>query len=67
METRVETPSDKLDRAKRDKLLDIIRRVIANPENAKEAADEIAQDWFPMIKVDARGAIHFRVGSGRKR
>jgi hypothetical protein len=58
---------DDVDLMKRRKLLDIIRRVIANPHNAAEAADEIAKDWFPMIHVQRDGAIEIVIGSGAKR
>ena len=52
---------------KRNKLLDILRRVIANPENLKEVADEIALDWFPMAQVAKDGSVSFVLGSGRKK
>lgn len=32
---------------RRGKMLDIIRRVIANPQNVVEVANEIAKDWCP--------------------
>ena len=54
------------EKLKREKLLDIIRRVVANPGNAKEVADEIALDWFPKIQVDPKGVIRVVLGSGRK-
>ena len=44
-----------LDQLKRDTLLDLIRRVIANPGNAVRVADAIARDWSPTIHVDGRG------------
>lgn len=52
---------------KQRKLLDLMRRVIANPENAKEVANEIAIDWTPMIQVNSNGSMEIIVGSGRKR
>ena len=52
---------------KRNKLLDILRRVVANPENLKEVADEIALDWFPMAQVAKDGSVSFVLGSGRKK
>ena len=52
---------------KRDKLRDIIRRVIANPTNVDEVADEIARDWFPLINVTPQGVMEIIVGSGQKR
>lgn len=51
---------------KREKLLDIIRRVIANPENAKEVAEEVSRDWLPLIHVDEHNEISFIIG-GRSR
>ena len=53
--------------AKRDKLLDILRRLLANPGNAREVADEIALDWFPLVRVNADGSSEFVLGSGRKK
>lgn len=46
------------DQIKEDRLLDIIRRVIANSENAKEVAHEIAKDWFPVWRVDPDGKFN---------
>ncbi len=45
------------DQIKRDYLLDIIRRVIANPDNAREVADKLAEDWFPPMfsLIDSKG------------
>lgn len=54
------------DKIKRDKLRDIIRRVIANPQHVDEVVDEIALDWFPNIHVDQGGCIRVVVGSGVK-
>jgi hypothetical protein len=56
-----------VDQQKRDKILDILRRVIANPFTAPEVASELSLDWNPMIVVDSKGNIDFRVGSGKKR
>lgn len=55
------------DKIKRAKLLDILRRVIANPGNAEEVAREIALDWSPMIRIDSRGRMEVVVGTGAKR
>lgn len=54
------------EKLKRAKLLDIIGRVIANPENAREVVEEIALDWFPVVSVDPKGKVTIIVGSGRK-
>lgn len=40
-------------------LLDILRRVIANPGNAPAVAKKLARDWNPMILVDRHGKIHY--------
>lgn len=55
------------DLLKRRKLLDIIQRVISNPHNAREVADEIALDWSPMIHVGRDGKMEIVVGSGKRR
>lgn len=54
----------KIEELKRAKLLDILRRVIANPQNAETVADEIVQDWFPMIEVAGDGSFKLIMGSG---
>lgn len=56
-----------VDGLKRAKLRDIISRVMANPQNAAEVAEEIALDWFPMVRVDPKGNAEIVVGSGCKR
>lgn len=55
------------DKIKRDKLRDLIRRVIANPQHINEVTNEIALDWFPTIRVSPKGHLEIIVGSGRKR
>jgi hypothetical protein len=55
------------DRFKREKLLDILRRVIANPGNAAEVADEISRDWFPTWECDPKGNWSVRLGTGQKK
>lgn len=55
------------DRIKREKLQDIMRRIIANPSNIDEVVDQVAMDWFPMVRVDPKGRIEIVVGSGKKR
>ena len=42
---------------KAKRLLDIIRRTIANPENAERVAMELAKDWNPTILVSPKGEI----------
>lgn len=58
---------DEANKLKHEKLLDIIRRVIANPQHAKDAVDEIAIDWFPVFRVDQKGNFTIIVGSDRKK
>lgn len=52
---------------KRAKLLDVIRRAIANPQNIQEVVDEIALDWFPSVRADSKGFLEIVIGSGKKR
>jgi len=54
-------PQDKvnIDQLKRDRLLDILRRVIANPGNVPQVAETIARDWFPMLRVGPNGKFEF--------
>jgi hypothetical protein len=52
---------------KRDKLADILRRVVANPGNVPEVAEQIAQDWFPKFKIDKDGRAEIVVGDGKHR
>lgn len=56
-----------IDQVKIDKLHDIIRCVVANPHNAREVAEEIAKDWYPMMQVNPDGSFDFVVSSGTKR
>lgn len=58
---------EQIEKLKQEKLLDIIRQVIANPHKASEAAREIAMDWSPILYVDAKGECSFMYGSGTKR
>lgn len=48
---------ERMEKFKREKLLDIIRRVTANPGNAEDAANAIALDWFPKFQVKPDGKI----------
>lgn len=57
---------DDIDQMKREKLLDILRRVIANPGNVNEVVTEIALDWFPRAQIATDGSVSIVVGSGRK-
>lgn len=54
--------TDIIEEQKRAKLLDMIRRVIANPQNAKRVADAIALDWHPTICVGSDGNFTILVG-----
>lgn len=47
----------KLEAAKRERLLDILRRVIANPTNATRVAAEIAAEWDPTFRVRSDGSV----------
>lgn len=55
----------RIEKLKRDKLLDILRRCIANPGNVTEVSNEIAKDWFPLMRVSADGSCEIVVGSGK--
>lgn len=48
---------DEIKEVKINTLLDIIRRTIANPQNAKEVAKFLAEDWNPLIVVTKEGKI----------
>jgi hypothetical protein len=52
----------RIEQAKRDKLLDILRRLIANPGNAPIVAEVLARDWNPTVVIDGEGAITFDLG-----
>lgn len=47
---------------KYDKLVDILRRVVANPNNIKEVAERIALDWNPVVRIESDGKITIVVG-----
>ena len=47
--------SNDIEQFKRDELLDLIRRCIANPHNAKKVADAVARDWNPAIGILKNG------------
>lgn len=55
-----------LDKMRRDKLYDLISRAAANG-TAREVADQVAKDWFPMMRVSADSEIEFIIGDGVKR
>lgn len=50
---------------KREKLRDILRRVVANPDNLAEAAREIAEDWSPKFHVNPKGKWEIIIGDGK--
>jgi hypothetical protein len=54
-------PQDKvdIDQLKLERLLDILRHVIANPENAPKVAEALARDWFPRLRVGPNGKFDF--------
>lgn len=60
-------PSPELHAMKVANLADIIRRVVANPANVDEVAEEIATDWFPVCKISGSGEVSFVLGSGKKK
>jgi hypothetical protein len=45
-----------LDRAKYERVLDLIRRATANGTHV-DVAKAIARDWFPLCRIDAKGKI----------
>lgn len=65
MSDRDTKPLD-LEKMKRDKLYDLICRAAANG-TAREVADQVANDWFPMMRVSADSEIEFIIGDGEKR
>jgi hypothetical protein len=52
---------------KTNKLIDLLRRAIANPGNLKEVAEQVALDWFPKFVVDSKGKVSIRVSTSEKR
>jgi hypothetical protein len=50
-----------LRKCKEEFLLDMIRRVCANLEDAAEVAKAIAKDWNPTIYVQPDGSYEFRL------
>lgn len=38
------------------KLEDILRRLIANPQNVKEVAIQLSKDWAPLFKINSDGS-----------
>lgn len=50
-----------IERIKAERLLGVLRRVVANPQNAEEVAKVLAIDWCPLIKVDEKGHVSFEV------
>lgn len=53
-----------IEKLRRDKMLDILRRVIANPGNAPDVANQLVMDWFPVIRINADASIEFEIGDG---
>lgn len=58
---------DALDVAKRDKMKDILRRLVANPAKMDEVTNELSLDWFPMMQIEPSGNITFILGTGHKK
>jgi hypothetical protein len=48
---------NRVETIKQERLLDILRRLIANPENAPQVAAALAVDWCPVVRVDSQGDI----------
>lgn len=48
-----------MDKAKHDRLLELIQQAVKNPSSAKSVATEIAKNWFPLCKVDPKGNVEF--------
>lgn len=46
--------------AKRDRILDLIRRATANGTH-KEVAEAIAKDWMPLVSITSNGEIEIQV------
>lgn len=47
---------------KRDKLVDLLRRVVANPGHLEEVAEAIAADWMPIQRIDEHGKAEVLIG-----
>jgi hypothetical protein len=51
---------------KRDKLVDLFRRVVANPGRLEEVAEAIAADWMPILRIDEHGKAEVLIGEAAK-
>jgi hypothetical protein len=51
---------DKIKAAKYAKILDLMRRATANGTH-EEVARAIAEDWFPLMRVDEKGVLSFKI------
>jgi hypothetical protein len=56
---------DKIEQAKREKLIDLLRRATANGSH-HEVAEGILLDWNPLIDVDHQGNITVLIGGKRR-
>lgn len=44
-------------KVKLERLMELLRGVLAEPSTLNNVANEIAKDWFPMLSVDADGKM----------
>jgi len=54
------------DKIKRDRLIDLFRRAVANPHTLVEVATAVAHNWCPPFKVDSKGKTTVVVSDGSK-
>lgn len=57
---------EKLKKVKRDKLVDLLRRVVANPSHLEEVADAVAAGWMPVLRIDGHGKAEVLIGEAAK-
>lgn len=50
-----------IDKAKRERLLDMLRRATANGSH-QEVAAAIVLDWFPLLQIEPNGNIKILIG-----
>lgn len=49
--------ANRIEKVKRDRLKDLLRRAMANPDKLDEVVDAVLQDWFPLVTVSPKGVI----------
>ena len=52
---------NRIDEIKCDRLKDLVRRVMANPDRFDEVVAAIAVDWFPLFVVSSSGGVRVDV------